>query len=86
MGIVENWQYLLIAHSAFAIYDPWFYPGESYRWAFHLFSDFCTPNNDAVRRDAALIIASIYNSTTFEIIDDGTDGDSDDSKTGMLMA
>lgn len=44
------------------------------------------PNNDAVKRDAALIITAIYDSTSFEIIDDGADGDTDDSKTGILMA
>lgn len=50
------------------------------------FQIFVPPNNDAVRRDVALIVTAIYDSTTFEIIDDGADGDTDDSKTGMLMA
>lgn len=50
------------------------------------FQIFVPPNNDAVRRDAALIITAIYDSTSFEIIDDGMDGDTDDSKSGMLMA
>ncbi len=50
------------------------------------FQIFVPPNNDAVRRDAALIITAIFDSTSFEIIDDGMDGDTDDSKTGMLMA
>jgi uncharacterized repeat protein (TIGR01451 family) len=50
------------------------------------FQIFVPPNNDAVRRDAALIITAIYDSTAFEIIDDGMDGDTDDSKTGILMA
>lgn len=50
------------------------------------FQIYVPPNNDAVRRDAALIITAIYDSTYFEIIDDGADGDTDDSKTGILMA
>lgn len=50
------------------------------------FQIFVPPNNDPVRRDAALIITAIYDSTSFEIIDDGMDGDTDDSKSGMLMA
>lgn len=50
------------------------------------FQVYVPPNNDPVRRDAALIITAIYDSTTFEIIDDGADGDTDDSKTGILMA
>lgn len=50
------------------------------------FQIYVPPNNDAVRRDAALIVTAIYDSTSFEIIDDGADGDTDDSKTGMLMA
>ncbi|MCC6760857.1 MAG: VCBS repeat-containing protein [Chitinophagaceae bacterium] len=50
------------------------------------FQIFVPPNNDAVRRDAALIITAIYDSTSFDIIDDGADGDTDDSKKGMLMA
>lgn len=50
------------------------------------FQIFVPPNNDAVRRDAALIITAIYDSTAFEIIDDGMDGDTDDSKKGILMA
>jgi len=50
------------------------------------FQIFVPPNNDAVRRDVALIVTAIYDSTSFEIIDDGADGDTDDSKSGMLMA
>jgi uncharacterized repeat protein (TIGR01451 family) len=50
------------------------------------FQIFVPPNNDAVRRDAALIITAIYDSTSFDIIDDGMDGDTDDSKSGILMA
>ena len=50
------------------------------------FEIFVPPNNDAVRRDVALIVTALYDSTTFEIVDDDMDGDSDDSVTGMLMA
>ncbi|MCU0335934.1 MAG: hypothetical protein MUF62_13000, partial [Chitinophagaceae bacterium] len=50
------------------------------------FQIFVPPNNDAVRRDAALIVTAIYDSTEFQIIDDGADGDTDDSRTGILMA
>ncbi|MCU0322397.1 MAG: CRTAC1 family protein [Chitinophagaceae bacterium] len=50
------------------------------------FQIYVPPNNDAVRRDVALIITAIYDSTKFDIIDDGADGDTDDSKSGILMA
>lgn len=50
------------------------------------FQIYVPPNNDAVRRDAALIVTAIYDSTYFQITDDGADGDTDDSKSGMLMA
>lgn len=50
------------------------------------FQIYVPPNNDAVRRDAALIITAIYDSTHFDIVDDGADGDTDDSKSGWLMA
>ncbi|GAB4420851.1 MAG: hypothetical protein OHK0039_34980 [Bacteroidia bacterium] len=50
------------------------------------FEIFVPPNNDAVRRHVAIIITAIYDSTTFELIDDGMDGDTDDSVTGTLMS
>lgn len=50
------------------------------------FQIYVPPNGDAVQRDVALIITAIYDSTSFDIIDDGADGDTDDSKSGMLMA
>ncbi|MEN7549283.1 FG-GAP-like repeat-containing protein [Rapidithrix thailandica] len=50
------------------------------------FNIFIAPNNDPVQRNAALIITAIYDSTSFEIIDDDMDGDSDDSFSGLLMA
>jgi len=50
------------------------------------FQIYVPPNNDPVRRDVSLIITAIYDSTRFEIIDDGADGDTDDSKSGVLMA
>jgi hypothetical protein len=50
------------------------------------FNIFVPPNNDAVGRNVCLIITAIYDSTAFSIVDDGMDGDTDDSKTGILMA
>lgn len=50
------------------------------------FQIYVPPNNDAVKRDAALIVTAIHDSTYFQIIDDGADGDTDDSKSGYLMA
>lgn len=50
------------------------------------FNIFVPPNNDSNHRDVCLIITAIYDSTTFQIIDDGMDGDTDDSKSGILMA
>lgn len=50
------------------------------------FNIFVPPNNDAVRRDAALIVTAIYDSTWVTIQDDGMDGDTDDNWSGYLMA
>ncbi|MCI4668198.1 MAG: CRTAC1 family protein [Bacteroidia bacterium] len=50
------------------------------------FEIFCPANNDAVNRHVVLVVTAIYDSTEFEIIDDGADGDTDDSVSGMLMA
>jgi uncharacterized repeat protein (TIGR01451 family) len=50
------------------------------------FNIFIPPNNDPVQRDVALIVTAIFDSTSFNIIDDGMDGDTDDSFSGMLMA
>ncbi len=50
------------------------------------FNIFVPPNNDAVRRDVCVIITAIEDSTQFSIVDDNMDGDSDDSKSGVLMA
>lgn len=50
------------------------------------FNIYVPPNNDAVNRNVCLVITAIYDSTAFSIVDDGQDGDTDDSKTGILMA
>jgi uncharacterized repeat protein (TIGR01451 family) len=50
------------------------------------FNIFVPPNATTLKRDVCLIVTALHDSTTFEIIDDGMDGDTDDSKTGMLMA
>lgn len=50
------------------------------------FQIYVAPNADAVQRNVCLIVTAIYDNTEFEIIDDGADGDTDDSKTGVLMA
>ena len=50
------------------------------------FQVFIPPNNDAVGRDVCLIVTALYDSTHFQIVDDGADGDTDDSKSGVLMA
>ncbi|MDX2172771.1 MAG: FG-GAP-like repeat-containing protein [Bacteroidota bacterium] len=50
------------------------------------FNIFVPPNNDNVQRNVCLVITAIYDSTSFSIMDDGMDGDTDDSKTGVLMA
>lgn len=50
------------------------------------FQIYVAPNADAVQRNVCLIVTAIYDNTVFEIIDDGADGDTDDSKTGVLNA
>ncbi|WP_116106300.1 CRTAC1 family protein [Lewinella sp. IMCC34191] len=50
------------------------------------FNIYVPPNNDAVRRDVALIVTAVSDHTTFTITDDATDGDADDSVSGVLMA
>lgn len=73
---------ILVSILIFIISNDVFATGEPSTY----FQMYIPPNNDAVRRDAALIITAIYDSTYFDIKDDGADGDTDDSKTGMLMA
>lgn len=50
------------------------------------FNIYVPPNNDAVRRNVALIVTALYDSTSISIIDDDADGDDDDSYTGYLNA
>lgn len=50
------------------------------------FNIFVPPNNEAIKRNVALIITAVSDSTSFSIIDDGMDGDSDDTVSGILMA
>ena len=50
------------------------------------FNIYVPPNNDWVQRDVCLIVTAIFDSTSFQITDDGMDGDTDDSVTGILMA
>jgi hypothetical protein len=49
------------------------------------FNIYLPPNNTTQGRDVCLIVTALYDSTTFTITDDGADGDTDDTKTGMLM-
>lgn len=48
------------------------------------FNIYLPPNNDAVKRNVALIVTAIDNDTSFTIEDDGADGDTDDSVSGLL--
>lgn len=50
------------------------------------FNVFVPPNNDAVKRNVALVITALSDSTHFTITDDSLDGDSDDNVKGMLHA
>jgi uncharacterized repeat protein (TIGR01451 family) len=50
------------------------------------FNIYVPPNNDAVQRNVCLIVTAIFDSTSFTITDDAMDGDSDDTKSGILMA
>ncbi len=50
------------------------------------FNIYVPPSGANMRRDVCLIITAIYDSTSFTIVDDGSDGDTDDSKQGILMA
>jgi uncharacterized repeat protein (TIGR01451 family) len=50
------------------------------------FNVFVPPNNDPVKRNVCLVVTAIFNDTNFEIVDDGMDGDTDDSKSGTLSA
>ncbi len=50
------------------------------------FNIFVPPNNDAVQRNVCLIVTAIYDNTSFTILDDNADGDSDDNVTGTLMS
>lgn len=51
------------------------------------FNIYLPPNNSAnAHRDVCLIVTAIYDSTSFNIVDDGMDGDTDDNASGVLMA
>jgi uncharacterized repeat protein (TIGR01451 family) len=50
------------------------------------FQIFVPPNAENSGRKVNLVITAIYDNTTFSIIDDGMDGDTDDSVNGTLMA
>ena len=50
------------------------------------FNIYVPPNNDAVKRNVALIVTAIYDDTEFTITDDDADGDNDDTVTGVLSA
>lgn len=50
------------------------------------FNIFLPPNNEPVQRNVALIVTAVSDSTTFSIIDDDKDGDSDDTVSGRLNA
>lgn len=50
------------------------------------FNVYVPPNNEPLKRNVALIVTAIADSTRFDIIDDDMDGDDDDSVSGMLMA
>lgn len=50
------------------------------------FNVYVAPNNTASGTPVALIVTAVSDSTLFVIKDDGMDGDTDDSHTGMLMA
>lgn len=66
---------LALSFEAFATGEPSTY-----------FNIFVPPNNDAVQRNACLIVTAIYDSTQVTIQDDGADGDTDDNWSGYLMA
>lgn len=48
------------------------------------FNFFVPPNNDPVKRNVCLVVTAIFDDTSFEIVDDGADGDTDDNKSGTL--
>jgi len=50
------------------------------------FQIFVPPNADNSARKVHLVVTAIYDNTTFDIVDDGMDGDTDDSVNGILMA
>ncbi|SMG11239.1 Repeat domain-containing protein [Marivirga sericea] len=50
------------------------------------FNIYVPSNNDAVKRNVALIVTAIQDSTYFSIVDDDMDGDSDDTVEGWLNA
>ncbi|MEM7371952.1 MAG: FG-GAP-like repeat-containing protein [Bacteroidota bacterium] len=50
------------------------------------FQVYVPPNNDNNGRHVSLLVTAIYDSTSFTILDDDRDGDSDDTVSGMLQA
>lgn len=73
--LIISWCMILAVNSLWATGEPSTY-----------FNIFIPPNAENIQRNVCLVVTAIYDSTAFSIVDDGMDGDTDDSKTGMLMA
>ncbi len=73
-GLLVFLSCLMQAMSSFATGEPSTY-----------FNIYVPPSNVMMGRDVCLIVTALYDSTYFTITDDGADGDTDDTKTGMLM-
>lgn len=73
--LIISWCMVLAVNSLMATGEPSTY-----------FNIFIPPNAENIQRNVCLVVTAIYDSTAFSIVDDGMDGDTDDSKTGMLMA
>ncbi len=50
------------------------------------FNIYVPPSNDPNQNNVCLVVTALYDSTAFDIVDRGEDGDTDDSVSGMLMA
>lgn len=79
---IRSFKNLALLFSLFIVTNTLKATGEPSTW----FNVFIPPNNDNVQRNVCLVVTAISDSTLFNIIDDGMDGDTDDSVSGMLMA
>lgn len=74
-------RFLLLTIALFTIALPAFATGDAATY----FNVYVPAGNENSRKDVYVVVTALYDNTSFSIADDGADGDTDDSKSGILM-